>query len=65
MERSCSFTKPRSPPQTSAEIAKWREEIDAAAAQLDDMAEWEALEATLAEADRQAKDFVRREMGLP
>jgi hypothetical protein len=53
------------PPQTSAEITRWREEIDAAAAELDDAAEWEALEATLAEADRQAKDFVRRQMGLP
>jgi hypothetical protein len=34
-------------------------------AELNDSREWEQIEATLADADRQAKDSVRREMGLP
>jgi hypothetical protein len=53
------------PPQTTEEITKWRRELDAAAAQLNDPSEWEAIEATMAEADRQGKALVRREMGLP
>jgi len=52
------------PPKTSEEITKWRQELDEAAAELNDPSEWETLEATLAEADRQAKELVRREMGL-
>ena len=34
-------------------------------AELNDSREWDQIEATLAEADRQAKESVRREMGIP
>ena len=50
-------------PRTSEEITQWRKELDATAAQLDDPREWDVMEATLAEADKQAKAFVRRQMG--
>ncbi len=53
-----------SSPKTSEEITKWRQELDEAAAQLNDPSEWDALETALVEADRQAKELVRREMGL-
>jgi hypothetical protein len=43
----------------------WRREMDALTAELDDTQEWEQIKAALAEADRQAKALVRREMGLP
>ena len=45
-------------------LDKWRQELEAQAAQIasEDI---QRLEAALAEADRLAKERVRREMGLP
>jgi hypothetical protein len=43
----------------------WLEEMAALTAELNDPQEWEQIEAALAEADRQSKAVVRREMGLP
>jgi hypothetical protein len=43
----------------------WRAEMDILAAELDDPEDWARIEAALAEADLQAKSYVRREMGLP
>jgi hypothetical protein len=44
---------------------RWAEEMNRLTAQLNDPMEWEQIEAVLAEADRQNKNLVRREMGLP
>jgi hypothetical protein len=42
----------------------WSAEMDTLAAELADPEDWARIEGALAEADRQAKSFVRREMGL-
>jgi hypothetical protein len=43
----------------------WSAEMDRLAAELDDPEDWARIDAALAEADMQAKSYVRREMGLP
>jgi hypothetical protein len=43
----------------------WAQEMDNLTASLNDPQEWADLDAVLAEADRQSKTAVRREMGLP
>jgi hypothetical protein len=43
---------------------RWVDDMNKLTAQLDDPREWEQIEAVLAEADRQNKALVRREMGL-
>ena len=43
----------------------WYQDMAELTANLNDAQEWDQIEATLADADRQAKDAVRREMGLP
>jgi hypothetical protein len=43
---------------------EWLREMDAVTAELNDPKEWEQIEATLAEADQQAKNLVRRAMEL-
>lgn len=48
-----------------AEFDQWAREVNEAAAQLDDPEHWAQFERNLAEADRIAKDQMRREMGLP
>jgi hypothetical protein len=45
-------------------IERWYRELDSIANQPHDPAEWERFESALAEADRVAKDQVRKEMGL-
>lgn len=47
-----------------ADLQAWYREMQEVTAELNDPEEWEQLEATLAEADEQAKEFVRRQMGL-
>ena len=47
------------------EADHWSSDMDALTALLNDPAEWQEMEAALAEADREAKAVVRREMGLP
>ena len=42
----------------------WSNDMKTLTAELNDPEEWRAIEASLAEADRQSKDLVRREMGL-
>jgi hypothetical protein len=44
---------------------QWAEDMEALTATLNDAQEWQEIEAALAEADRQSKAIVRREMGLP
>jgi hypothetical protein len=46
-------------------IDTWSLEMDALNAEADDPEDWARIEAALAEADAQAKAYVRREMGLP
>jgi len=50
--------------ESPEELDKWSQELKALAAEIDpeDIAR---LEAALAEADKQAKEMVRRQMGLP
>jgi hypothetical protein len=43
----------------------WCHEMDALAADADDPEDWARIDAALAEADEQAKAYVRREMGRP
>jgi hypothetical protein len=52
------------PSDSSEELDRWREELEAQAARISPE-DIKRLEAALAEADKQAKDMVRREMGLP
>lgn len=47
------------------ETDNWYQEMETLTAGLNDPQEWEQIEATLTEADRQAKALVRRQMGLP
>jgi hypothetical protein len=49
----------------SADVDHWTEEMNALTAELNVPEEWHAIEEVLAEADRQNKALVRREMGLP
>ena len=52
------------PPESSDNFDEWYREMQDLTAELDDPAEWQRLEAALAEADTEAKGMVRREMGL-
>jgi hypothetical protein len=45
-------------------IERWCRELDSIANRPDDPAEWERMKSALDEADRVAKDQVRKEMGL-
>ena len=45
-------------------IERWCRDLAASEMRLDDPADWEKFESALAEADRQAKAQMRREMGL-
>jgi len=47
------------------EYGQWLDDMKALTAELNDPKEWQEIEANLAEADRQNKALVRREMGLP
>ena len=49
----------------SPENDNWYQDMAELTAELNDSREWDQIEATLAEADRQAKESVRREMGIP
>lgn len=51
-------------PAGQDDLSVWRQELEMLVAQLDDPREWEQLEAQFAEADKQAKAAVRRDMGL-
>jgi hypothetical protein len=51
-------------PTSTEDMDKWSQDMTALTAGLNDLGEWQAIEAALAEADRQNKDLVRREMGL-
>ena len=55
----------KQPPNGNDEADQWSSDMNALTAILNDPAEWQEIEAALAEADRQAKAVVRREMGLP
>ena len=52
------------PGNKADDLDEWSIEMNALTANLNDPAEWQAIDATLAEADKQAKAQVRREMGL-
>lgn len=47
------------------ELQKWFDDLQALGTAEYEPGEIEQMEALMAEADRQAKEFVRREMGLP
>ena len=51
-------------PKSPEELDKWATELEALVAEIDPE-DAQRIEAALAEADRLAKDVVRREMGLP
>jgi len=53
------------PPDDPEEIDRQFEELRALGAARYEPGEYEAVEALMAEADAQAKAYVRREMGLP
>ncbi len=53
-----------SPNETAGDSDGWLEEMRMLTAELNDPSEWQQIETKLAEADRQAKELVRREMGL-
>jgi hypothetical protein len=48
----------------AGEVDRWSREMSELTAELNDAEEWQEIEAALAEADREAKAIVRREMGL-
>jgi hypothetical protein len=48
----------------TADLDGWAEDMNRLTAELNDPREWEQMDAALAEADRQNKALVRREMGL-
>jgi hypothetical protein len=52
-------------PSDSDEFDRWSEDMKTLTAELNNPQEWQEIEAILAEADRQSKALVRREMGLP
>jgi hypothetical protein len=49
----------------ATEIDTWAEDMKTLTAALNDPQEWSKIESTLAEADRQSKAGVRRDMELP
>jgi hypothetical protein len=49
----------------SDEFDKWSEDMKALTAELNNAQEWQEIETALAEADRQSKTLVRRDMNLP
>jgi len=51
-------------PSEPDEFDKWSADMKTLTAELNDPQEWQEIEATLAEADRQNKALVRQEMGL-
>jgi hypothetical protein len=51
--------------EVTRESDTWSVEMDALTAEANDPDDWARIDAALAEADDQAKAFVRREMGLP
>ncbi|MBI1830219.1 MAG: hypothetical protein HYR84_02065 [Planctomycetes bacterium] len=55
----------QAPMHGTDDLDEWSTDMKALTATLNDAAEWQEIEAALAEADRQAKSRVRREMGLP
>jgi hypothetical protein len=62
-ELQVGLTVPESP-NDPGEADRWLKEMNALMANLNDPQEWEQIERTLEEADRQAKESVRRDMGL-
>jgi hypothetical protein len=54
-------TEPSDDPEA---IERWCRELDSIANRPDDPTEWEKMNSALAEADRLAKEQVRKEMGL-
>lgn len=50
--------------EESRDLDRWSREIDALAEEIP-AEEFDRLDAALAEADREAKELVRRQMGLP
>lgn len=56
---------PEPAPTNAGDKDEWLEDMTALTAALNDPQEWQAIEAVLADADRQSKATVRREMGLP
>ena len=52
-------------PSESDEFDSWAEDMKILTAELNNPQEWQEIEAALAEADRQNKALVRREMDLP
>ena len=51
-------------PNGGDDFDSWFLDMKALTAELNDPQEWKEIEAVLAEADRQSKSLVRREMGL-
>ena len=49
----------------ATDFDQWLRDLNEATSKLDNAEEWAVIEQNLAEADRQAKNHVRREMGLP
>ncbi len=47
------------------DLERWSKDMRTLTADLNNPREWQQIEAVLAEADRQNKAWVRREMGLP
>jgi hypothetical protein len=52
-------------PNGAGNIDTWANDMKTLTAVLNDPEEWREIEAALAEADRQSKNLVRGEMGLP
>jgi hypothetical protein len=52
-------------PVMAEDVDRWSSEMNELTAALNDAEEWQEIETALAEADREAKAIVRREMGLP
>lgn len=57
--------KPVPADSTPEALDRWLQGLRALGNPFEEPGEWEAFQATLAEADRLAKEWVRREMGLP
>ena len=56
---------PEKPANGDEDFDSWFLDMKRLTAELNDPKEWQEIEAALAEADRQSKASVRREMGLP
>jgi hypothetical protein len=52
-------------PFGAEDIDKWSEDMKTLTAELNDPEEWRKIDAALAQADRENKAIVRRDMGLP